>query len=220
MSVAVQSLDASRVVGTSGDSDLAYAASCTRSTKRGRSICSSFAGSRHVKARVSDGPGAIIRSIGVITLALAVAWPLAAQQPAAQPPVFRSGTSTVGVDVVVHDKTGRFVDRPEAQGLRSQRQRPARANRFLLSSRQRRARRRRSGRAEAGRANGGAPSPPVHTPRVFIVVFDDGHLTPAGFKRAQTAALELFAQGVPARRCRRPARWWDDGEQPADERPG
>ena len=140
------------------------------------------------------------RSIGIATLALVAAWPVAArQQPAAQqpapqpPPVFRAGTNVVEVDVVVHDKTGRFVAdlKPEDFEV-SEEGKPQAIDLFYRVG---------NGVAETAAAAepkpdepigaAAAPAPP-HTPRFFIVVFDDDHLSPGGFKRVQAAALTLF----------------------------
>ena len=38
----------------------------------------------------------------------------------------------------------------------------------------------------------GPPRPPATPAAIFVVVFDDAHLTPGGFKRTQAAALTLF----------------------------
>jgi len=134
------------------------------------------------------------RSIGLAALALVAAWPVAArQQPAAQPPpVFRTGTNVVEVDVVVHDKNGRFVAdlKPEDFEV-SEEGKPQPIDLFYRVG---------NGVAETAAAPEpkpdepiGAASPaPSHTPRFFIVVFDDDHLSPGGFKRVQAAALTLF----------------------------
>ncbi len=135
------------------------------------------------------------RSIGLAALALVAAWPVAArQQPAAQPPpVFRTGTNVVEVDVVVHDKNGRFVADLKPDDFEvSEGGKPQAIDLFYRVG---------NGVAEAAAAPepkpdepigaAAAPAPP-HTPRFFIVVFDDDHLSPGGFKRVQAAALDLF----------------------------
>ena len=134
-------------------------------------------------------------SIGLAALALSAAWPVAArQQPAAQPPpVFRSGTSTVEVDVVVHDKSGQFVTDLKPDDFEvSEEGKPQRIDLFYRVG---------NGVAETAAAPEPKPDEPIgaarapappRTPRFFIVVFDDDHLSPGGFKRVQAAALTLF----------------------------
>src|SRR5262245_47437663 len=108
------------------------------------------------------------------------------------PPTFRAGTDIVEVDVVVQDRSGRFIAdlKPEE---------------FILHE---------EGAAQAidlfnlVRGNVIAPTTPdaalapalaavpnaVRGPRIFVAFFDDDHLTPAGFKRVQAAALALFTR--------------------------
>ena len=135
------------------------------------------------------------RSISAVALAVVLALPVAARQQAPQPPLgFRSATDVVEVDVVVHDKAGRFVAdlKPEDFDVREE-GRPQKIELFYVAG---------SGAASAAAAPasaGGAPTspvaaPPLSTSRVFVVVFDDEHLTLAGFKRVQAAALTLFSQ--------------------------
>ncbi len=133
------------------------------------------------------------RSISAVALAVVLALPVAARQQAPQPPLgFRSATDVVEVDVVVHDKAGRFVAdlKPEDFDVREE-GRPQKIELFYVAG---------SGAASAAAAPasaGGAPTshvaaPPLSTSRVFVVVFDDDHLTPGGFKRVQAAARTLF----------------------------
>jgi VWFA-related protein len=111
---------------------------------------------------------------------------LQAQQP---PTVFRSTTDLVEVDVVVHDRKGAFVRDLTADDFTIEEAgRPREIVQFYLTG------------ADAPAA-AAAPGGPVVDPaaarsasRVFVVVFDDAHLTPSGFKRTQAAALTLFSQ--------------------------
>jgi VWFA-related protein len=111
---------------------------------------------------------------------------LAAQQ---QSPVFRGGTDLVEVDVVVRGEGGRFVsdlspdDFTVVEGGE-----PQRIEQFDLHV------------SDATSLPPGATRRPAGTTpaagaaRIFIVVFDDRHLTAAGFKRTQSAAEALFAR--------------------------
>jgi VWFA-related protein len=135
------------------------------------------------------------RSIGLAALSLVAAWPVAArQQPASQvPPVFNAGTNVVEVDVVVHDKSGRFVPDLKADDFEvSEDGKPQPIGFFYRVGN-------RTPEADASPDPGTAAAPfaptasaPQPTPRTFVVFFDDNHLSPAGFKRVQSAALGLF----------------------------
>ncbi|MBZ5558870.1 MAG: VWA domain-containing protein [Acidobacteriia bacterium] len=115
----------------------------------------------------------------------------ASSAPTAQLPTFRAATDVVEVDVVVEDRQGHFVtDLSPADFEVSEEGAPQRVSLFYLVE---------SGVArapalpvqnESAAATGAAP----RTPRFFIVYFDDAHLTPAGFKRVQAAALTLFSR--------------------------
>ena len=132
----------------------------------------------------------------IAAIASAVFWAAAfpaAQGPLQQPPVFRAGTDLVEIDVVAHGKDGAFVgDLSAADFVVEEDGRPQAIQQFYLHL---------NGgpgwnTSSATSAPPAAPNPnePARAPRVFVVVFDDEHLTPAGFKRTQAAALTLFTQ--------------------------
>lgn len=116
--------------------------------------------------------------------------PTAQSQPQS---TFRAGTDVVEVDVVVQDRQGHLVtDLSPADFEVSEEGAPQRVSVFYLVD---------SGvaRVPAVIRDGGATNPaptaaPAATSRVFVVFFDDAHLTPAGFKRAQAAAQTLFSK--------------------------
>jgi VWFA-related protein len=123
----------------------------------------------------------------VASLIVAYASALSAQQ---QPPTFRAGTDLVEVDVIVRDKSGTFVRdlspddfTIEESGARQEIQQ------FYL-------------RLTDASSLPPGPAPRVLGPRpadtassrVFVVIFDDQHLSPAGFKRTQAAAEILFSK--------------------------
>lgn len=134
-------------------------------------------------------------------LALALASPAGAGAPGGQagppppqpPPVFRAGTDLVEVDVVVDDKKGRFVPDLTAADFELTDDGKARPVDLVTLV-----------RGAASPAKGGQPAAaqPAQGPsaasgerrRVFIAYFDEDHLTPAGFKRVQAAARDLFAK--------------------------
>jgi VWFA-related protein len=122
--------------------------------------------------------GFLLAAIGI-----ALQLPLRAQQA----PVYRASTDLVEVDVVVHDRNGRFVDDLSLADFEVQEngvtQRPEQL--YLRGA----------------AAPGAAPrssSPPSSTPtqpaarHIFVFVFDDAHMTANGFKRSQAAAQSLF----------------------------
>jgi VWFA-related protein len=109
-----------------------------------------------------------------------------------QPPTFRATTDVVEVDVVVQDKQGHFVtDLSPADFDVSEEGAPQRVSVFYLVE---------SGvtRVADAKLEGNTPfaaaSAPAVAPRIFVAYFDDAHLTPAGFKRVQAAALTLFSK--------------------------
>ena len=133
-----------------------------------------------------------------LILALAASAPLLAQappQPAPQPPVFRAGTDLVEVEVITRDKSGIFVGdlalddfelREDGKPYPVQQVylRVAGANGWNDALR---------GSAAAASPAARASAPPdTATRRIFVVVFDEAHLSPGGFKRTQAAALTLF----------------------------
>lgn len=96
------------------------------------------------------------------------------------------------VDVVVHDKNGRFVSdlAPGDFEIREQGEAEPIQQFYLHIT---------SSRAGAGAAPGRAENvfsaaAPDSPRRTFVVVFDDGHMTAGGFKRTQAAALTLFSR--------------------------
>lgn len=116
----------------------------------------------------------------------------AGQAPSQQPPVFRGGTDLVEVDVVVHDKSGAFVSDLSADDfIVEDAGKPQPVLQFYLHVSTPASWTDRN--ASSIRAEAGGPTQSAG-PRVFVVVFDDAHLTPAGFKRTQDAALKLFQQ--------------------------
>jgi len=140
-----------------------------------------------------------IRSAVIVAAsALWVAAPSAQnpRNPPQAPPVFRGGTDLVEVDVVVHGKDGAFVSDLSAADFVVEESGVAQPiQQFYLHLATQ------STWATAAAADGvatttsagaaGIPAPPQ---RVFVVVFDDEHLTPSGFKRTQAAAQLLFTQ--------------------------
>jgi len=108
-----------------------------------------------------------------------------------QPPTFRAGTDLVEVDVIVRDKSGAFVRdlspddfTIEESGARQEIQQ------FYL---------RLTDATGLPAAAGTAPpalgaAPDAGAARVFLVIFDDQHLSPGGFKRTQVAAETLFSK--------------------------
>ena len=135
----------------------------------------------------------------VITLLLAgtLAGPLAGSLTGqqAQAPVFRSGADVVEVDAIVRDKNGRFVEEltPEDFEVREE-GRPEAIDLFYLVGAPPAA----AASAPAAPSAATPASPivqaPPRSPRVFVVAFDDDHLTAGGFRRVQTAALALFSK--------------------------
>ena len=110
---------------------------------------------------------------------------LAAQQP----PVFRGGTDLVEVDVVVRGDGGHFISDLSAGDFTvAEGGEPQHIEQFYLHITD-----------ATSLPPGATPRPLGTTPatgaaRIFIVVFDDRHLTAAGFKRTQSAAEALFAR--------------------------
>ncbi len=127
-----------------------------------------------------------------LVLAALLAVGLAAQQT--QPPVFRSSADIVEVDAVVRDKNGRFVEdlKPEDFEVREEGQ-PEKIDLFYVVGASTPSPTTAPAVPDAAAASPVVAAPP-RAPRVFVVVFDDDHLTPGGFKRIQAAALTLFAK--------------------------
>ena len=91
----------------------------------------------------------------------------AGAQPAAQS-AFRTSTEAVEVDVVVQDKNGAFVNDLALEDFEVfEEGRPQKIQQLYLTT-------------------------AAKTPRIFVVVFDEGHMSAAGFRRTQEAAANLF----------------------------
>lgn len=133
-------------------------------------------------------------SRAALIVALAALWAgvLASAQSAPQaPPVFRARADLVEVDVVVHGKDGAFVgDLSLGDFIVEENGRIQPIEQFYIH------RGGENGIRAAAAANGNAFDTPrsAAAPRVFVVVFDDEHLTAGGFKLTQAAAQSLFAQ--------------------------
>jgi VWFA-related protein len=131
----------------------------------------------------------------VVAFTIAALVPLVAQQQTAPAPLFRSAADIVEVDAVVHDKkSGQFVEdlTPEDFEVREEGH-PEKIDLFYVVGAASAA----GGAPTAGTPATGAAAPAAKgatpAPRIFVVVFDDDHLTPGGFKRVQAAALRLFS---------------------------
>ena len=131
----------------------------------------------------------VARAIPRVAQTLALLAVVGAHQPAAaqQPPTYRSSVDVVEVDVVVQNKRGEFVSDLALEDFElfeeGKLQRVQHLNLYLLEDQRKPATR--EGSAIAITATAAAP-------RVFVVVFDEGHMSPAGFKRAQETASALF----------------------------
>jgi len=129
-------------------------------------------------------------AITVTVAALGAVSAVRAQNPQ-QPPLFRGGTDLVEVDVVVHGKNGMFVGDLSSDDFVVEEQgrvQPIEQLYLHLTngiSRQ---------APSVQSYTGDTAARDRNEPRVFVVVFDDEHLTPAGFKRTQAAAQSLFTQ--------------------------
>jgi VWFA-related protein len=133
-----------------------------------------------------------MRGVAVAVVAALAVAPMAAQQPAQTPPVFRSASDLVEVDVVVQDKNGRFVSdlAPGDFEIREHGEtQPIQQFYLHLTSSSARA-----GAAPGPAENVSLAAAPDGARRTFVVVFDDSHMTPGGFKRTQAAAVTLFSQ--------------------------
>src|ERR1700716_1620065 len=124
-----------------------------------------------------------------LLLALAASTPLLAQAPqppAPQLPAFRAGTDLVEVEVIARDKSGLFVSdlalddfelREDGKPYPVQQvylriAGPTGWDEALRGS------------AAAASPTGRASAPPdAAARRIFVIVFDDTHLSPGGFKR-------------------------------------
>jgi len=103
---------------------------------------------------------------------------------AQQPSTFRTATDIVEVDVIVRDKAGQFVSDLAMDDFELQDEgRPQQVQQLYL---------------RVAASNGWSREPAANArPRssdLFLIVFDDAHMTVAGFKRTQAAALTLFSK--------------------------
>jgi VWFA-related protein len=121
----------------------------------------------------------------VLAVAGAAATPSAADQGPQGAP-FRASTEVVEVDVVVQDRSGAFVTDLTLDDFELLEEgRPQRVHQLYLHLLD-------DQPAPSSRSAGAAVLTRSDAPRIFVVIFDDGHLSPGGFKRAQQAASELF----------------------------
>jgi VWFA-related protein len=131
-------------------------------------------------------------------VAVAAAQQTPASEAAHQPPVFRASTDVVQVDVVVHDKDGRFVPDLTAEDFHvSEEGHPQTIEQFyvvggpdLTASAPATAPDATPSSAPSSVASPAAPP----APRTFIAIFDATHLSAGGFKRVQAAAVSLFEE--------------------------
>jgi len=130
-----------------------------------------------------------MRAVSAAVLAFSVA--VAAQQTPTPPATtFRSATDVVEVDVVVRDKNGAFVRdlSPDDFAIEEGGDRQEIQQFYVRTTDS-------TGRTlTTGSVAPAAPGSRPQTGRVFIVVFDDMHLSIGGFKRTQAAAETLFAK--------------------------
>jgi VWFA-related protein len=111
-----------------------------------------------------------------------------ARQPTQNQPTFRTSTSLVQVDATVVDDRGRFVyDLGAEDFVILEDARPQKLEAVYLVDR-------RNARDVSNAPVATGVDRIAGVPRVFIWVFDDEHLQPGSFKRAQ-AALERFISG-------------------------
>lgn len=110
-----------------------------------------------------------------------------ADQPQKPPPTFRSSVQLVEVDVIATDRQGRFVHRLTADDLEvyedGQRQQ---VDVFYVVARE-------TAAAARGAEEPAAVSPARHEERVFVFLFDEGHLTNEAVQRLKRAAQEFVS---------------------------
>lgn len=131
----------------------------------------------------------------ILALVAVASTPLLAQTPQPQtpaPPAFRAGTDLVEVDVIARDKNGIFVSDLAIDDFELREDgKPYPIQQVYLRLAGASGWGVRTGMTAASAPAAAAP-PGGLAPRVFVVVFDDAHLTTPAFKRTQTAALTLF----------------------------
>jgi hypothetical protein len=142
-------------------------------------------------------PRSLAQVLAIATLGVC----LSAQTP--QPPAspFRAGADLVEVDVSVRDKSGHFVDDLSVDDFELRDEgHPQQVQQLYLrlttsSGWTNRADPSGSGRESAPPAAAAtAVSTVLRPPDLFMVVFDDAHLTTSGFKKTHAAALNLFTK--------------------------
>ena len=132
-----------------------------------------------------------------LILALAASAPLLAQappQPGPQPPVFRAGTDLVEVEVITRDKGGIFVSDLSLDDFELRedgKPYPVQQVYLRVAGPKGWDEALRGSTTASPAARASAP-PDAAARRIFVVVFDEAHLSPGGFKRTQAAALTLF----------------------------
>ena len=109
--------------------------------------------------------------------------------------IFRSATDIVEVDVVAQDRNGQFVRdlRPEDFEIREDGS-PQNVEQMYFVDGGNVASTVLTPPSEATSATPLGPSPASARQRVFVALFDTDHLTNAGFKRVQAAAIDLFSK--------------------------
>jgi len=127
-----------------------------------------------------------VTRLTALALAAAVSAPIVRLEadPQQQAPTFRAGTDLVQVDVIVRDGRGEFVRALTATDFEIREDGTPQPIDFVeLVDTVR----------PAATTDAGAAAPPTPLPpRVFVLVFDEGHLTPGPFKRLQQAATEFL----------------------------
>lgn len=129
----------------------------------------------------------IVRVIALACVTASFSSPMAAQQsPAPQP--FKAQTDLVEVDVVVQDKNGAFVHDLGIEDFELLEEgKPQRIQQIYLQL---------TGDQRTTARSSISPDAPesAKAPRIFVMVFDEGHMSPAGFKRTQEAAATFFSE--------------------------
>ncbi|HEY1910136.1 MAG TPA: VWA domain-containing protein [Vicinamibacterales bacterium] len=145
-------------------------------------------------------PRSLLQAVSIAALAVC----LHAQTPQPPGPSFKAATDLVEVDVIVSDKSGHFVsdlsmedfelrDEGHPQQLQQLYLRLTTSNAWAGG---REATADRAPAPIAG-ATTGLPAPP-RQPDLFMVVFDDAHMTSSAFQKTQAAALNLFTRQLHA----------------------
>jgi VWFA-related protein len=129
-------------------------------------------------ARIALGSAA---SLFVLTTAPAAHGPGRASQGQVQSPTFRVTTALVEVDVVVQDRNGAFVPALTANDLELfEDGKPQQIQQFYMVSQ--------AQRQVLPGAGGSAVLPEDRARRIFVLLFDEGHLAHESLLRAKTGA--------------------------------